>query len=140
MNDIGLLKSYEATGLHRNHLTALELKAVFDRLQLAEQSGLAPDAIRKLEEQAAEQGLKTIWKGAKLEVESVVREVCDKVLYDTTVSQEKRNLRAVALQMMGEVRLIKWLICLIMQADRGRGYHPGLHFHQERRRGCVCRS
>jgi hypothetical protein len=41
---------------------ALELKAVFERLQQAERSGLPPDAIRKLEEQAAEQGLKTVWK------------------------------------------------------------------------------
>lgn len=36
-------------------LQALELKAVFDKLQAAEQSGLSPENIRKLEEQAAEQ-------------------------------------------------------------------------------------
>lgn len=34
---------------------ALELKAVFEKLQQAEQSGLSQEAIRKLEEQAAEQ-------------------------------------------------------------------------------------
>ena len=42
--------------------SAIELKAVFDRLQQAEQSGLPPEALRKLEEQAAEQGMRTLWK------------------------------------------------------------------------------
>lgn len=42
--------------------SALELKAVFDKLQLAEQSGLPAEEMRKLEEQAAEQGIRTLWK------------------------------------------------------------------------------
>lgn len=42
--------------------SAIELKQVFDRLQVAEQSGMAPEDLRKLEEQAAEQGLRTMWK------------------------------------------------------------------------------
>lgn len=33
----------------------------------------------------------------------MLRETCDRVLEDTTVSREKRALRAVALQIMGEV-------------------------------------
>jgi hypothetical protein len=40
-----------------------------------------------------------------LEVESIVRETSEKVLSDPTVSREKRELRAVALGMMGEVSL-----------------------------------
>ncbi|WWD20761.1 hypothetical protein CI109_105238 [Kwoniella shandongensis] len=85
--------------------SALELKAVFDRLQLAEQSGMSPEDLRKLEEQASEQGLRTLWKGAKLEVESVVRETCDKVLAEGGLSKEKLHLRAVALGYMGEAFL-----------------------------------
>lgn len=42
--------------------SAIELKQVFDKLQLAEQSGMAAEDLRKLEEQAAEQGLRTMWK------------------------------------------------------------------------------
>ena len=42
--------------------SAIELKQVFDRLQLAEQSGISPAEMRKLEEPAAEQGLRTMWK------------------------------------------------------------------------------
>ncbi|KAK1923260.1 chaperone regulator [Papiliotrema laurentii] len=85
--------------------SALELKAVFEKLQAAEHSGLSPEQLRKLEEQAAEQGIRTLWKGAKLEVESVVREAADKVLSDPAVSAEKRHLRAIALGYMAEAFL-----------------------------------
>jgi len=43
-----------------------------------------------------------LFKGAKLEIESVLRETCDRVLEDPTISSEKAHLRAVALQMLGE--------------------------------------
>jgi len=82
---------------------AIDLKAVFDKLQAAEKAGLAPEALRKLEEQAAEQGIRTLWKGAKLEVESVVRETAEKVLSDPSISAEKRHLRCIALGYMADV-------------------------------------
>ncbi|WVQ95578.1 hypothetical protein IAU59_002675 [Kwoniella sp. CBS 9459] len=85
--------------------SAIELKQVFDRLQAAEQSGMPPEQLRKLEEQAAEQGMRTLWKGAKLEVEGVIRETCDKVLSDSTVPKEKRDMRAIALGLMSEAFL-----------------------------------
>lgn len=47
--------------------------------------------------------MRTLWKGAKLEVESVIRETCDKALNDSSISEQKRQLRAVALKMIGEV-------------------------------------
>jgi len=49
------------------------------------------------------QGMRTIWKGAKLEVESVIRETCDKVLNDSNVDEKKRYMRSVGLKLMGEV-------------------------------------
>ena len=42
------------------------------------------------------------FKGTKLEVESILRETCERVLEDPTISREKAQLRAVALQMLGE--------------------------------------
>lgn len=48
--------------------SAIELKQVFDRLQTAEQSGMSPAELRKLEEQAAEQGMRTMWKVSTVEV------------------------------------------------------------------------
>nr|ODN95982.1 chaperone regulator [Cryptococcus depauperatus CBS 7855] len=85
--------------------SAIELKQVFEKLQAAERSGMSPEELRKLEEHAAEQGMRTMWKGVKLEVESVIRDTCEKVLSDPTVSKEKLHLRAVALGMMGEAFL-----------------------------------
>ena len=42
-------------------------------------------------------------QGAKLEVESVVRETAERVLSDPLVSKEKLALRVVALGYMGDV-------------------------------------
>jgi hypothetical protein len=42
--------------------SAIELKQVFDKLQAAESAGLSAEQMRKLEEQAAEQGMRTLWK------------------------------------------------------------------------------
>lgn len=41
-------------------------------------------------------------QGTKLEVESVLRETCDRVLEDPSVLRSKTLLRAVALQILGE--------------------------------------
>ncbi|KAL9708991.1 DnaJ-like protein [Leucoagaricus gongylophorus] len=102
---------------------AIELKSVFDQIQAAEKAGnLRPEERQKLEEQAAEKAIQALFKvatayshrshllmtlaiyqqGTKLEIESVLREVCDIVLTDTTIPRDKAQLRAVALQMLGE--------------------------------------
>ncbi|KAG6889620.1 hypothetical protein C0992_004576 [Termitomyces sp. T32_za158] len=83
--------------------SAIELKSVFDQIQAAEKAGnLTPEEKRKLEEQAAEKGLQALFKGTKLEIESVLRETCDNVLEDSSISRDKAQLRAVALQILGE--------------------------------------
>lgn len=46
-----------------------------------------------------------ILKGTKLEVESVLRETCDRVLEDPNITPDKAHLRAVALQILGEAYL-----------------------------------
>ncbi|KAF8583662.1 DnaJ-domain-containing protein [Ramaria rubella] len=97
---------------------AVELKQTFDQIATAEKSGsLSPEEKRKLEESAAEKGIQALFKGAKLEIESILRETCERVLSPGTVpspqspsspphhapvSREKLHLRAVALQIMGE--------------------------------------
>lgn len=102
--------------------SAIELKSVFDQIQAAEKAGnLSAEEKKRLEEQAAEKGLQALFKvcqsfrsrsspnivqrplqGTKLEVESVLRETCDRVLEDTTIPRGKATLRAVALQILGE--------------------------------------
>ena len=98
---------------------AIELKSVFDQIQAAEKAGnLSPEEKKRLEEQAAEKGLQALFKvfpstfiffsltnicqGTKLEVESILRETCDRLLSDPAISREKAQLRAVALQILGE--------------------------------------
>jgi len=83
--------------------SAIELKSVFDQIQAAEKAGnLSPEEKKRLEESAAEKGLQALFKGTKLEVESVLRETCDRVLGDPTIPPFKANLRAVAMQILGE--------------------------------------
>jgi len=82
---------------------AMDLKNVFEQIQAAEQAGnLSPDEKRRLEEQAAEKGLQALFKGTKLEVESVLRETCDRILEDPSVPRQKAQLRAIALLILGE--------------------------------------
>ncbi|EST05800.1 DNAJ-containing protein, X-domain protein [Kalmanozyma brasiliensis GHG001] len=82
---------------------ALELKKVFEELAKAEEAGITVDRKRELEEQAAEKGMRALFKGAKLEVESVIREVSEAVLYDTQIGKETQRLRAQALGIVGEI-------------------------------------
>ncbi|KAG8873181.1 hypothetical protein FRB97_006976 [Tulasnella sp. 331] len=85
--------------------SALELKRVFDELAAAEATGISAEDKRKLEEQAAEKGLQALFKGAKLEIDSVLRETCDRVLTDPASSRDKLIARAVALGMLGDAFL-----------------------------------
>ena len=100
--------------------SAIEVKNVFDQIQAAEKSGAPPEERKKLEEQAAEkvrspffhlatsrseidamlhtQGLQALFKGTKLEIESILRETCDRILEQPGVSLTKLKLRAQALQ------------------------------------------
>lgn len=101
--------------------SAIELKQVFEQIQAAEAAGnLSPEEKKRLEDQAAEKGVQALFKvcealqtacpsysgclsqGAKLEIESVLRETCDRVLEDPAVPRQKSQLRAVALQILGE--------------------------------------
>ena len=76
---------------------------MFDQIQAAEKAGnLSPEEKKRLEESAAEKGLQALFKGAKLEIESVLRETCDRVLMNPSLTQEKMHLRALALQILGD--------------------------------------
>merc|ERR1712093_504190 len=82
---------------------ALELKSVFEELQKAEENGLTEEKKKELEEKAATKGLAALFKGAKLEVESIIREVCDRILSEKGMSEAQLDRRATALQILGEV-------------------------------------
>lgn len=56
---------------------------------------------KKLEADAATQGLEALWRGSKLEVESVLRDVCEVVLEDVGIGKEVRARRCEALVELG---------------------------------------
>lgn len=60
---------------------------------------------RKMEAERRVTGkiLAAAWRGSKFEIQSVLRDVCDKVLYDKTVKLDKRIERAHALVVIGDV-------------------------------------
>lgn len=57
----------------------------------------------KLEQEAATKGMEALWRGSKLEVESVLREVCDETLGDVACTDQLLVRRATALKVLGEV-------------------------------------
>ncbi|KAI8894071.1 X-domain of DnaJ-containing-domain-containing protein [Globomyces pollinis-pini] len=99
--------------------TAFDLQSSFSKLQQMENRGegdvddgqsvqkeLTPEERElkaKLESEAASKGMEALWRGSKLEVEAVLREVCDTVLGDEETSLELRKRRVVALRVLGEV-------------------------------------
>ncbi|KAI7905675.1 X-domain of DnaJ-containing-domain-containing protein [Cokeromyces recurvatus] len=84
--------------------SALDLQSSYSELQKAEEKGtLAEEERIKLETEAATKGLQAIWRGSKLEVESVLREVCDQVLSDPSVPKHTLKSRAVGLKIIGNI-------------------------------------
>ncbi|EJT98184.1 DnaJ-domain-containing protein [Dacryopinax primogenitus] len=81
---------------------AMELKSIFEQIEQSEKKGLTEADKKRLEEQAAEKALQALFKGARLEIQSILRETCDRVLSAPEVSREKRQLRAVGLLILGE--------------------------------------
>ncbi|KAF9914283.1 hypothetical protein BX616_008606 [Lobosporangium transversale] len=82
---------------------AMDLQQSFTQLQEAEKEAMDEAAKKALEEAAASKGLRALWKGSKLEVEGVLRDVCDKVLGDPAVPKATLLERARALKIIGAV-------------------------------------
>ncbi|KAF9348394.1 hypothetical protein BGX26_000200, partial [Mortierella sp. AD094] len=82
---------------------AMDLQQSFTQLQEAEKEEMDEAAKKALEEAAASKGLRALWKGSKLEVEGVLRDVCDKVLGDPAVPKATLIKRASALKIIGAV-------------------------------------
>ncbi|GAA94051.1 hypothetical protein E5Q_00698 [Mixia osmundae IAM 14324] len=82
---------------------ANELRKVFNELSLAEEKGLDDAAKKELEDRAAQKGVEALFKGTKLEVESVVREVCDRVLGESGITLEEQRRRCAGLAILGQV-------------------------------------
>jgi hypothetical protein len=92
--------------------TAMELHQLFSKLKLMEKqrqelgTPITPEEQNlkaQLENEAATKGMKALWRGTKLEIEAVLRQVCDEVLGDPKATVEMRRRRVSALRVLGEV-------------------------------------
>lgn len=91
--------------------TALDLQSSYTKLkEMENKTDVQVELTReeqqlksKLEQEAASKGMEALWRGSKLEVEGVLREVCDLTLGEEIVDNEVRRRRAVALRVLGEV-------------------------------------
>ncbi|CAF1115812.1 unnamed protein product [Rotaria sp. Silwood1] len=64
---------------------------------------LTEEEKRKLEADTAAKSMEALWRATKLEIESIERDVCDRVLSDSLCSRETRRRRCIALLNMGEL-------------------------------------
>lgn len=76
-----------------------------DMAKMEEKGGEEWTDERKMEAERRVTGkiLAAAWRGSKFEIQSVLRDVCDKVLYDKSVKMDKRLERAHALQIIADV-------------------------------------
>ncbi|CAF1609931.1 unnamed protein product [Adineta ricciae] len=64
---------------------------------------LTEEEKRKLEADTAAKSMEALWRATKLEIESIERDVCDRVLNDSTCHRDTRRRRCIALLKMGEL-------------------------------------
>ncbi len=64
---------------------------------------LTDEEKRKLEADTAAKSMEALWRATKLEIESIERDVCDRVLNDSSCSRELRRYRCKALSKIGEL-------------------------------------
>jgi DNA-binding transcriptional MerR regulator len=64
---------------------------------------LTDEEKRKLEADTAAKSMEALWRATKLEIESIERDVCDRVLGDQLSTRETRRRRCIGLLKMGEL-------------------------------------
>jgi len=64
---------------------------------------LTEEQKRKLEADTAAKSMEALWRATKLEIESIERDVCDRVLSDSAASRETKRRRCIALLKIGEL-------------------------------------
>lgn len=84
--------------------SAVDVHSTFVQIQEGEKRGtITADEKEKLTEEATKKGIFALWQGSKLEVESVLRSVCDKVLSDPQCDKIILRRRAEGLNIIGEI-------------------------------------
>jgi hypothetical protein len=64
---------------------------------------LTDEEKRRLEADTAAKSMEALWRATKLEIESIQRDVCDRVLNDSSCPRDIRRRRCIALSKLGEL-------------------------------------
>jgi hypothetical protein len=86
--------------------TVIDAQVTVEEMMRAEQRGgedWTDEKRAEYEKRVTGKILAAAWRGSKFEIQSVLREVCDRVLYDKNVKIEKRIERAHGLIIIGEL-------------------------------------
>ena len=86
--------------------TAIQAQMEIEEMARAEEKGgedWTDERKAEFEKRVTGKILAAAWRGSKFEIQSVLRDVCDAVLYDKKVKMDKRVERAQALAIVGEI-------------------------------------
>ncbi|CAO3578069.1 unnamed protein product [Absidia cylindrospora] len=83
--------------------SAMDIQNAAEMVEKAEKEGMDQAEKLKLEEEVSNKVYKALWQTSKFEVEGTLRQVCDSVLQDKTVSSKIRYKRAEALRLVGHI-------------------------------------
>ena len=86
--------------------TAIQAQMEIEEMAKAEEKGgedWTDERKAEYEKRVTGKILAAAWRGSKFEIQSVLRDVCDNVLYDKRVKTEKKIERAQALVIVGEI-------------------------------------
>ncbi|CDH50465.1 -domain-containing protein [Lichtheimia corymbifera JMRC:FSU:9682] len=83
--------------------SAMDMQAVAEMVQKAEEQGVDQAQRLQLEEEATNRAYKALWQTSKFEVEATLRQVCDTILQDKAVDKKIRYKRAEALRIIGYI-------------------------------------
>ncbi|ORX82610.1 DnaJ-domain-containing protein [Anaeromyces robustus] len=93
-------KGHIISGTVGTYQTSVDIKQFIKDGMLSREN---QEHLAQLEYEATDKCIKAVWRSSKLEIESILREVCDNVLYDETASTELKRRRADALLAIGIV-------------------------------------
>ncbi|KAI8871942.1 DnaJ-domain-containing protein [Ramicandelaber brevisporus] len=84
--------------------SARQMQSMWQEIERLDKEGqLDADQRREMEERAGRMAIEAIWKTGRMEIQNLLREVCDNVLGQQEKDRQKRILRANALRIVGDV-------------------------------------
>ena len=80
-----------------------QAKEAQEKMEKVGEAGSSPEGMPEMDPNTMENMMETLWNITVVDVESTLRQVCFKVLNDTSIAKPDRIKRAHALLMVGEI-------------------------------------